>query len=131
MAVPQRLESGKRLADDDTLNGILATPQWQTTTGIVASSAALSADTPVLNLGSNVVSSGSGAANVALPVAVPGSVIFVANASGGSITINTAFNSGDFINATSTTTTYSLADNKRLILIAVDTVSWYTILTAI
>lgn len=130
MAVPQRLESGKRLADDDTLNGILATPQWQTTTGIVASSASLSADTPVLNLGSNVVSSGSGAANVALPVAVPGSVIFVANASGGSITINAAFNSGDFINATSTTTTYTLADNKRLILIAVDTVSWYTILTA-
>lgn len=128
MAVPQRLESGKRLADDDTLNGILATPQWQTTTGIVATAAALSADTPVLNLGSNVVSGGTG--NVALPVAVPGSVIFVANTSGGSITINAAFNSGDFINATSSTTTYTLADNKRLILIAVDTVSWYTILTA-
>jgi len=131
MGIPQRLQSGKRLADDDALNGILATPQWQTTTGIVALAGALAAATPILNLGSNVVatSTGSGTDGVALPPAVPGSVIFVANTSGNTITIYAGLNSGDFINATSVTTSITLANNKRLLLVAVDAISWYTILT--
>lgn len=132
MAVPQRLESGKRLADDDALNTILATPQWQTNTGITALVGSLAAATPVLTLGSNVVSgsTSSGTDGVALPKAVAGSVVFIANTSSYTITIFAGLNSGNFINATSSTTSMTLASNKRLMLVAVDNKSWYSILTA-
>ena len=56
MATPQRLQAGQRLADDDALNTILATPMWQTNPSITAlAGGALSSATPVLGLGANVV----------------------------------------------------------------------------
>jgi len=126
MAVPQRLESGKRLADDDTLNGILATPQWQTTTGIVALAGGGRPGAPVLNLGSNeVVTVASGADSVVLPSAVPGSVVFVTNAGVSSMRV---FASGsDTINGAANV---DQGNGLSALYIASDVAQWYRILSA-
>ena len=129
MLVPQRLESGKRLADDDALNGILATPQWQTTTGIVALAGGGRPGAPVLNLGSNeVVTVASGADSVVLPSAVPGSVVFVTNA--GASSLQVFANGSDTINGTAGATGVAQGNGLSALYIASDVAQWYRILSA-
>jgi len=81
MAIPDRLPNGYALQDGYVLENLLATPQWQTNTPITAlAGGGLSSTTPLLVLGSNDVTVVATAADsVALPSAVPGSVVFVAN----------------------------------------------------
>ena len=129
MAIPQRLEPGKRLADDDALNTALATPQWQTNTGITALAGGGRPGAPVLVLGSNEVTTvASGADSVVLPVAVPGSVVFVVNA--GANALQLFANGSDTINGTAGATGISVANAKRIMCVAADVGQWYTILTA-
>lgn len=129
MAIPQRLEPGKRLADDDALNTALATPQWQTNTGITALAGGGRTGAPVLVLGSNEVTTvASGADSVVLPVAVPGSVVFVVNA--GANALQLFANGSDTINGTAGATGISVANAKRIMCVAADVGQWYTILTA-
>lgn len=129
MAIPQRLEPGKRLADDDALNTALATPQWQTNTGITALAGGNRTGAPVLVLGSNEVTTvASGADSVVLPVAVPGSVVFVVNA--GANALQLFANGSDTINGTAGATGISVANAKRILCVAADVGQWYTILTA-
>jgi hypothetical protein len=129
MAIPQRLEPGKRLADDDALNTALATPQWQTNTGITALAGGNRTGAPVLVLGSNEVTTvASGADSVVLPVAVPGSVVFVVNA--GANALQLFANGSDTINGTAGATGISVANAKRIMCVAADVGQWYTILTA-
>lgn len=129
MAIPQRLEPGKRLADDDALNTALATPQWQTNTGITALAGGSRTGAPVLVLGSNEVTTvASGADSVVLPVAVPGSVVFVVNA--GANALQLFANGSDTINGTAGATGISVANAKRIMCVAAAVGQWYTILTA-
>jgi len=129
MAIPQRLEPGKRLADDDALNTALATPQWQTNTGITALASGGRTGAPLLVLGSNEVTTvASGADSVVLPVAVPGSVVFVVNA--GANALQLFANGSDTINGTAGATGISVANAKRIMCVAADVGQWYTILTA-
>lgn len=129
MAIPQRLEPGKRLADDDALNTALATPQWQTNTGITALAGGGRTGAPVLVLGSNEVTTvASGADSVVLPVAVPGSVVFVVNA--GASALQLFANGSDTIDGTAGATGISVANAKRIMCVAADVGQWYTILTA-
>ena len=130
MAIPQRLEPGKRLADDDALNTVLATPQWQTNTGITAlAGGARNSSTPVLVIGSNEVTTVASAADsVVLPVAIPGSVVFVANA--GASSLQLFANGSDTINGTAGATGISVANGKRILCVAADLGQWYTILSA-
>ena len=130
MAIPQRLEPGKRLADDDALNTVLATPQWQTNTGITAlAGGARNSSTPVLVIGSNEVTTvASGADSVVLPVAVPGSVVFVVNATATSMQVFA--NGSDTTNGTAGATGVAQAGNKYALYVAADLGQWYRILTA-
>lgn len=129
MPIPQRLEPGKRLADDDALNTALATPQWQTNTGITALAGGGRTGAPALTLGSNEVTTvASGADSVVLPKAVPGSVVFVVNA--GANAFQLFANGSDTINGTAGATGISVATNKRIMCVAADLAQWYTILTA-
>lgn len=130
MAIPQRLEPGKRLADDDAINTALATPQWQTNYGITAlAGGALNSSTPVLSLGSNQVSTvASGADSVVLPKAVAGSVVFVANA--GASAMQVFGNGSDTINGTAGATGISVSNNKRVLFVAVTNGVWFSLLTA-
>lgn len=129
MAVPQRLESGKRLADDDALNDILATPQWQTTTGIVALAGGGRTGAPVLNAGSNeVVTVASGADSVVLPKAVLGAVIVVVNA--GASSLQVFANGSDTINGTAGATGVAQGNGLTALYIASDLGQWYRILSA-
>lgn len=130
MATPQRLQAGQRLADDDALNTILATPQWQTNYGITAlAGGALSSSTPVLVLGANTVTTvASGADSVVLPSAVAGSVVFVANA--GASAMQVFGNGSDTINGTAGATGISVSNNKRILFVAVTNGKWFSLLTA-
>lgn len=130
MATPTRLQAGQRLADNDTLNTLLATPMWETKPGIVAlAGGGLSANTPALTLGSNeVVTVASGADSVVLPKAVPGSVVFVANA--GASAMQVFANGSDTIDGTAGATGISVANAKRIMFVAADLGQWYSILTA-
>jgi len=130
MAIPQRLESGKRLADDDAINFAFATPQWQTYTGITAlAGGARNSSTPVLVLGSNEVTTvASGADSVVLPVAVPGSVVFVANA--GASSMQVFANGSDTINGTAGATGVAQASGRSALYVAADLGQWYRILSA-
>jgi hypothetical protein len=124
MAIPSRLQSGQRLADDDALNTFLATPQWQTNYGITAVGTALESTTPILVLGSNVVTvSTSSNYGVVLPSAVAGSVVYFYNAD--SADAVTVFGSGsDTINGTAGATGVSFAAAKRVLFIAVSDGVW-------
>lgn len=129
MPIPQRLESGKRLADDDALNDILATPQWQTTTGIVALAGGGRTGAPVLNAGSNeVVTVASGADSVVLPKAVLGAVIVVVNA--GASSLQVFANGSDTINGTAGATGVAQGNGLTALYIAADLGQWYRILSA-
>lgn len=130
MAIPQRLEPGKRLADDDALNVALATPQWQTNYGITAlAGGALNSSTPVLVIGSNHVStSASSGDSVVLPVAVAGSVVFLANA--GANPVQVFGNGSDTINGTAGATGISVANDKRIMFVAVTDNVWFSLLGA-
>ena len=130
MATPQRLQPGQRLADDDAINFALANPQWETNYGITAlAGGALSASTPVLTLGANTVTTvASGADSVVLPSAVAGSVVFVANAGASAMQV---FGKGsDTINGTAGATGISVANNKRILFVAVTNGKWFSLLTA-
>ena len=124
MAIPQRLEPGKRLADDDAINNALATPQWQTKSNITAlAGGGLSASTPVLTLGANEVTTvASSGDSVVLPKAVLGAVIFVANAGANSMQVFA--NGSDTINGTAGATGVSYAAAKRVMFIAVTNGVW-------
>lgn len=130
MATPQRLQPGQRLADDDAINFALANPQWETNYGITAlAGGALSASTPVLMLGANTVTTvASGADSVVLPSAVAGSVVFVVNAGASAMQV---FGKGsDTINGTAGATGISVANNKRILFVAVTNGKWFSLLTA-
>ena len=130
MPIPQRLEPGKRLADDDALNNALATPVWQTKSGITAlAGGARNASTPVLVLGSNHVStSASSGDSVVLPVAVAGSVVFLANA--GANPVQVFGNGSDTIDGTAGATGISVANAKRIMFVAVANNVWFALLGA-
>lgn len=124
MAIPDRFQSGFRLEDGNALNVALATPQWQTNYGITAVGTARGTTTPVLALGSNVVTT-STASNygVVLPSAVAGSVVYFYNAD--SADAVTVFGSAsDTINGTAGATGVSYAAAKRVLFIAVNNGVW-------
>ena len=124
MATPQRLQPGRRLADDDAINTALATPQWQTNYGITAVGTALTASTPKLTLGANVVTVVT-ASNygVVLPSAVAGSVVYMLNADSADAVTVFALDS-DTINGTAGGTGVSYAAAKRVLFIAVTNGIW-------
>lgn len=130
MPIPQKLEPGKRLADDDALNVAMATPQWQNKPNIVAlAGGGLSAATPVLVNGANeVITVASGADSVVLPKALPGMVVFVANAGANSMKVFA--NGSDTINGTAGATGVDQANAKNALYVAADLGQWYRILTA-
>lgn len=124
MPIPQRLQAGQRLADDDALNVIVATPQWQTTVGVTAKVGGNQSTSPALNLGSNDVSTSTNAGTdgVVLPSAVAGSIVYMINSSSFTITV---FGKGsDTINGTAGATGVTYATTKRVMFIAVDNGKW-------
>lgn len=124
MATPDRFPGGFRLTDGDALDVALSTPIWQTNYGITALGTALASTTPLLVLGSNVVTT-STASNygVVLPSAVAGSIVYFYNAD--SADAVTVFGSGsDTINGTAGATGVSYAAAKRVLFIAVDNGLW-------
>lgn len=130
MAIPQRLESGKRLADDDAINAALATPQWQTTTGIVALAGGGRTGAPVLNLGSNeIITVASAADSVVLPKLSLGAVVFVVNAAATNA-LQVFANGSDTINGTAGATGVSQAAGKSALYVASDLGQWYRLLSA-
>ena len=130
MAVPQRLQTGIRLANNDTINTYLATPQWQTNPGLTAlAGGGLSSSTPVLLNGTNLLATvASSADSVVLPKAVPGMVVVLANA--GANPAQVFGNGSDTINGTAGATGISVANAKRTMFIAFDLGVWFSILTA-
>jgi len=130
MATPSPFQSGFRLIDGNSLNTALASPQWQTKSGIVAlAGGALSAATPVLVLGSNeVVTVASGADSVVLPKAVAGNVVFVTNA--GASSMQVFGNGSDTINGTAGATGVAQANGLSALYVASDNGQWYRILSA-
>lgn len=124
MAIPNRFQSGFRLEDGNDLNVALATPQWQTNYGITAVGTARGSTTPVLVLGSNVVTTSTGSNyGVVLPSAVAGSVVYFYNAD--SADAVTVFGAGsDTINGTAGATGVSYAAAKRVLFIAVNNGVW-------
>ena len=124
MALPNRFPGGFRLTDGNALDVALGAPQWQTNYGITAVGTALSSSTPVLVLGSNVVTTSTGSNyGVALPSAVAGSVVYFINAD--SADAVTVFGSGSAtINGTAGATGVSYAAAKRVLFIAVDDGVW-------
>jgi len=124
MAIPDRLPNGYALQDGYVLESLLATPQWQTNYGITAVGTARASTTPVLTLGSNVVTvSTSSNYGVVLPSAVAGSVVYFYNAD--SADAVTVFATGsDTINGTAGATGVSYAAAKRVLFIAVTNNVW-------
>ena len=124
MAIPDRLPNGYALQDGSTLEVLLATPQWQTNYGITAVGTARASTTPVLSLGSNVVTvATSSNYGVVLPSAVAGSVVYFYNAdSGDAVTVFAA--GSDTINGTAGATGVSYAAAKRVLFIAVTNNVW-------
>ena len=125
MAIPYRFQSGFRLADGNALNVALATPQWQTNYGITAlAGGALSSATPVLVLGSNVVTTVATAGDsVVLPTASAGSVVYMYNADAAD-SVKVYGNGSDTINGTAGSTGVSYAAAKRVMFIAVTNGVW-------
>ena len=124
MAIPDRLPNGYALQDGSVLESLLATPQWQTNYGITAVGTARGTTTPVLTLGSNVVTvSTSSNYGVVLPSAAAGSVVYFYNAD--SANAVTVFATGsDTINGTAGATGVSYAAAKRVLFIAVTNNVW-------
>ena len=124
MAIPDRFPGGFRLTDGDAIDVALATPQWQTNYGITALGTARASTTPVLVLGSNVVTTSTGSNyGVVLPSAVAGSVVYFYNAD--SADAVTVFGSAsDTINGTAGATGVSYAAAKRVLFIAVNNGVW-------
>ena len=124
MAIPDRLPNGYALQDGYVLENLLATPQWQTNYGITAVGTARGTTTPVLTLGSNVVTvSTSSNYGVVLPSAAAGSVVYFYNAdSGDAVTVFAA--GSDTINGTAGATGVSFAATKRVLFIAVTNNVW-------
>ena len=124
MAIPDRLPNGYALQDGFVLESLLATPQWQTNYGITAVGTARASTTPVLTLGSNVVTvSTSSNYGVVLPSATAGSVVYFYNAD--SANAVTVFATGsDTINGTAGATGVSYAVAKRVLFIAVTNNVW-------
>lgn len=124
MATPDRFPGGFRLTDGDELDVALSTPIWQTNYGITAVGTALGSTTPVLVLGSNVVTASTASDyGVVLPSAVAGSVVYMLNAD--SADAVTVFGSGSAtINGTAGATGVSFAAAKRVLFIAVGNGVW-------
>lgn len=127
MAIPQRLEGGKRLADDDAINVALATPQWQTNYGITAVGTALTNATPRLSLGANVVTASTGSNyGVALPFASAGSVVHLRNAdSADAVTVFAS--SGQTVDGGASV---SVAAGKTILFVAGTNGVWFSLLSA-
>ena len=125
MAIPDRLPNGYALQDGSILEGLLATPQWQTNYGITAlAGGALSSSTPVLVLGSNVVGTVTTAGDsVVLPSAVAGSIVYMLNADSADV-VKVYGNGSDTINGTAGATGVSYAAAKRVLFIAVTDGVW-------
>lgn len=125
MAIPNRFQSGYRLEDGAALNAALATPMLQTNYGITAlAGGALSANTPVLVLGANVVSTVATAGDsVVLPPAAAGSVVYMLNGDSADA-VKVYGNGSDTINGTAGATGVSYAAAKRVMFIAVTNGVW-------
>ena len=125
MALPNRFQSGFRLEDGNNLNVALATPQWQTNYGITAlAGGGRSSSTPVLVLGSNVVTTVATAADsVVLPSAVAGSIVYLLNADSADA-VQVFAKASDTINGTAGATGVSYAAAKRVLFIAVTNGVW-------
>lgn len=125
MAIPDRLPNGYALQDGSILEVLLATPQWQTNYGITALvGGGRSSSTPVLVLGSNVVTAVATAADsVVLPSAVAGSIVYLLNADSADA-VQVFANASDTINGTAGATGVSYAAAKRVLFIAVDNGVW-------
>jgi len=124
MAIPDRLPNGYALQDGSILEGLLATPQWQTNYGITALGTTRASTTPVLSLGSNVVAVSTGSNyGVVLPSAVAGSVVYFYNADAADA-VTVFGNASDTINGTAGATGVSYAAGKRVLFIAVTNNVW-------
>ena len=125
MAIPDRLPNGYALQDGSTLEVLLATPQWQTNYGITAlAGGGRSSSTPVLVLGSNVVTTVATVADsVVLPSAVAGNIVYLLNADSADA-VQVFANASDTINGTAGATGVSYAAAKRVLFIAVDNGVW-------
>ena len=125
MAIPDRLPNGYALQDGSILEGLLATPQWQTNYGITAlAGGGRSSSTPVLVLGLNVVTTVTTAADsVVLPSAVAGSIVYLLNADSADA-VQVFANASDTINGTAGATGVSYAAAKRVLFIAVSDGVW-------
>ena len=130
MPVPQRLESGQRLANNDLLNDFLATPTWQTTGPLTAlAGGALTGATPRLLRGVNVVSTVATAGDsVVLRKAMAGAIVIVRNA--GANAMQVFGESGDTINGTAGATGISVASGKSVIFFATSNSAWFSLLSA-
>lgn len=125
MAIPDRLPNGYALQDGSILEVLLATPQWQTNYGITAlAGGGRSSSTPVLVLGSNVVTTVATVADsVVLPSAVAGNIVYLLNADSADA-VQVFANASDTINGTAGATGVSYAAAKRVLFIAVDNGVW-------
>lgn len=130
MPVPQRLESGKRLADNDQLNDFLATPTFQTNGPITAlAGGGRSASTPPLLRGVNIVGTvATTGDSVVLRKAMAGAIVIVRNAGANAMQV---FASGsDTINGTAGSTGISVASGKSVIFFATSDSAWFSLLSA-
>lgn len=130
MATPQRLQPGQRLADNDALNSFLGTPTWDTNYGITAlAGGALTAFTPVLKRGTNVVTTAaSGGDSVVLRQALAGAIVVLRNATANAVQVYG--NGSDTINGTAGATGISVAGNKSVLFFAGTNGVWFSLLTA-
>jgi hypothetical protein len=130
MPIPQRLQAGQRLADNDALNEIIATPTWQTTPGITAlAGGGLSANTPVLNRGINSVTTAANVGDsVVLRSALEGAVVLFRNATANAVQV--FGNGSDTINGTAGATGISVAANKSILFFSPVNGVWFSLLTA-
>ena len=134
MAINQLFDPGYRLIDGSDLNNAFAQPRWQTNPGIVAlAGGGLSASTPVLVIGTNLVKTVASASDsVVLPSGTAGSIVLVRN--NGANSMQVFAQGSDTINGTAGATGISVANAKTVLFAAVDDVAgvttWVSLLSA-
>lgn len=129
MPINQQFSSGARLVDGDELNMALSYPEWATNPGLTALAGGGRPNAPQLTIGSNSVTTvASGSDSVVLPKAIPGAVVFVANA--GANAMQVFGNGSDTINGTAGSTGISVASAKRIMFVAVAGGVWFSLLGA-
>lgn len=130
MAIPQRFQSGFRLIDGSALNAALGAPTFDNNYGITAlAGGALSASTPILNRGVNVVTTAANVGDsVVLRQALAGAIVILRNATSNAVQV--FGNGSDTINGTAGATGISVAANKSVMFFAGKDGVWFSLLTA-